>query len=146
MSLQPLSPEIQDILRRAMRTQYVVLPAQAQPDSGDDDQEIEIIQQLLNPRIYFEDFLLQSTQTANQQVTNQQVTNQTQVTEQTEQVNPNNQADPSNKITKAQALSLRLVLGFIGALLLVLGLLTAISSDYLDQITSSIKEIFAKEE
>lgn len=141
MSLQPLPPEIQDILRRAMRTQYVVLPAQAQPD---DDQEIEIIQQLLNPRIYFEDFLLQqnnSTQTANQQVTNQ-----TQVTEQTEQVNPNNQANPSNKITKAQALGLRLTLGFIGALLLVLGLLTAISSDYLDQITSSIKEIFQKED
>jgi hypothetical protein len=103
MSLQPLPPEIQDILRRTMRTQYVVLPAQAQP-GGDDDQEIEIIQQLLNPRIYFEDLLLQQVKNNPTQTANQQVTNQTQVTEQTEQVNPNNQANPSNKITKAQAL------------------------------------------
>jgi hypothetical protein len=147
MSLQPLPPELQDILRRAMRTQYVVLPAQAQPD-GDDDDENEIIQQILNPRIYFEDFLLQQTknnspnQAIDQQTTDQ--TGQQQITEQTQA--EINQQPQTNKITKAQALSLRLILGFAGALLLILGLLTAISSDYLDQITESIKDIFQKKE
>jgi hypothetical protein len=146
MSLQPLPPQIQDILNRAMRTQYVVLPAQVQTTDNDDDQEIEIIQQLLTPRIYFEDLLSQQIKTdLPNQTTNQQITEQTQTTDQTEQTKPKTEQPQTNKITKAQALSLRLILGFVAALLLVLGLLTSISSDYLDQIVSSIKEVFGKD-
>jgi hypothetical protein len=145
MSLQPLPPQIQDILRRATRTQYVVLPAQVQPGGDDENQEFEIIQQFFSTPISSIPPLLPIPHLSvlSEEPKQPEQPEQPQQTQETQQTQTNQQ---SNKITKWQALNLRLGLGFVASLLFVLGLLTAISSDYLDQITSSIKEIFQKKD
>jgi hypothetical protein len=145
MSLQPLPAQIQNILHRAMRTQYVVLPAQiGQLDINDDDQDQEtsIIQQFFSTPISSVPPLL-PIPLPHVSVLTQEPEQPEQQQTQTTETQPDQQ---TNKITKAQALSLRLILGFVAAFLFVLGLLTAISSDYLQGIISEVKEVFQKEE
>lgn len=141
MSLQPLPPALQDILNRALRTQYVVLPATSSYfDNVNDEIDNAIISQflqqptipILTPNILVNPTKKQTNEQQEiQQQEQQQQTDQQQASEQNQK-----------KLTRAKALGLRLTLGFLGALLLILGLFAAISGDYLDNILSSIKDIF----
>lgn len=143
MSLQPLPPTLQDILNRAIRTQYVVSPASTTIFDTVEEIDDAIISQffqqasvpILTPNIFANPIPQNQTQQETQQP--QQETQQQQQTQQSQQ--------QPRKLTRAEALGLRLNLGFLATLLLILGLAAAISGDYLDNILSSVKEILRKE-